>query len=138
VKRILIAIVAGEREPWLADPAAQLAHESGAAVTVLCVDDVESQRFQALPRTELLAAADREAQELAELVRAQGVEAEAIVRSGRAAPAVIELADELEADLIVAGSPSRSGVAARLLGSLAITLVQRSRRQVMVVTEPGG
>ena len=135
MKRILIATVVGDREPWLADPAAQLARESGAAVTVLCVDDVESQRFHTLPRDELLAAADREAQELAELVRAQGVEAEAAARSGRAAPAVIEFADGLDADLIVAGSPGPGGVAERLLGSLAITLVQRSRRQVMVVTE---
>jgi nucleotide-binding universal stress UspA family protein len=137
MKRILIATVAGAHERWLAAPAAQLAGESGASVTALAVDDVESQRFQALPRDELLAAAEREAHELAELVRAEGVEAEALVRSGRAASAVMECADELDADLIVVGAPSRRPVAARLLGSLAITLVERSERQVMVVTEPG-
>jgi len=135
VKRILVATVAGAHELWLAAPAAQLAGESGAGVTVLCVDDVESQRFQALPREELLAAARREAEELAELVRAEGVEAEPLVRSGRAAAAVMECADELDADLIVVGAPGRRPVAARLLGSLAITLVERSRRQVMVVAE---
>lgn len=135
MKRILVATVAGAHERWLAAPAAQLASESGARVTTLCVDDVESQRFQALPREELLAAAEREAQELAELVRAEGVEAEALVRSGRAAPAVMACADELDADLIVVGSPRHRPVAARLLGSLAITLVERSKRQVMVVTE---
>ena len=50
---------------------------------------------------------------------------------------MIACADELTADLIVVGSLSRGPVAARLLGCLAITLVQRSQRQVMVVTEPG-
>lgn len=135
MKRILVATVAGTPERWLAGPAAQLARESGASVTALCVDDVESQRFQALPREELLAAAQREAEELAELVRAEGVEADALVRSGRAASAVMACADELDADLIVVGSPSRRPVAARLLGSLAITLVERSKRQVMVVAK---
>jgi nucleotide-binding universal stress UspA family protein len=37
----------------------------------------------------------------------------------------------------VVGSSHRSRVAARLLGSVPLSLVQRSRRPVLVVTEPG-
>ena len=64
MKRILIVSTADVDEPWLTGPAAQLATETGAEVTVLAVDDVESQRFEALPREEHLERARRTAQRL--------------------------------------------------------------------------
>jgi nucleotide-binding universal stress UspA family protein len=44
----------------------------------------------------------------------------------------------MEADLIVVGSSTRGRLAERLLGSVPLSLVQRSRRPVLVVTEPQG
>ncbi|HEV2723638.1 MAG TPA: universal stress protein [Thermoleophilaceae bacterium] len=137
IERMLVVSVAGIDEPWLTGSAAQLARETGAAVTVLGVDDVESQRFEALPRAELVelarAAAERTANRLAEV----GVAAQVAVRSGPAADAVIHFAEELGADLIVVGASPRAPLLERLLGSLALDLVQRSGRQVLVVAEPG-
>ena len=138
IERILVTAVAGMDQPWLVGPATELARETGAAVTVLGVDDVESQRFEALPRGEAIeqarAAAERTADHLAE----GGVAAEVAVVSGQAADSVIDFAEQLEADLIVVGGSSRPALVERLLGSLALDLVQRSGRQVLVVTEPAG
>jgi nucleotide-binding universal stress UspA family protein len=136
MKRILLVSTAGADEPWLVTPTAQLAEETGAEVTVLAVDDVESQRFTALPRAELLSQARATAQRLADLLAETGVATTPVARSGPAADAAIEFAEEIDADLIVVGSSGRHAVVKRLLGSLALNLVQRSGRQVLVVTEP--
>jgi nucleotide-binding universal stress UspA family protein len=136
VKRILLVSTASADEPWLVTPTAQLAEETGADVTALVVDDVESQRFAALPRAELVSQAEAAAQKLADLLAETGVTATPVARSGPAAEAAIEFADEIDADLIVVGSSGRHGVVKRLLGSLPLALIQRSGRQVLVVTQP--
>lgn len=138
MRRILVASIAGADQPWIVAPVAQLARESSATVTVLCVDDVESQRFETLPRGELLEQARRTAEQAAAALGAEGIEAEVAIRSGRASAAVMAYADETDADLIVVGSSTRGPVVERLLGSLPLALLQRSDRKVLVVTEPGG
>lgn len=137
IERILVVSVAEIDEPWLVGSTAQLAREAGAGVTVLGVDDVESQRFEALPRGESMELARAAAERTAERLAQAGVAAEVAVRSGPAADSVIDFADELGADLIVVGGSSRGPLIERLLGSLPLDLVQRSGRQVLVVTEPG-
>jgi nucleotide-binding universal stress UspA family protein len=137
MKRILLVATAGVDEPWLVGPVAQLADETGAEVTVLVVDDIESQRFTAVPRAELVGKAEATVSRLADGLRDAGVEAEVVTRAGPAVATAIDYADEIDADLIVVGSSRRrSGVVKRLLGSLPLSLVQRSGRQVLVVTEP--
>jgi len=137
MKRILVVSAAGSHEPWLVTPTAQLAEETGAEVVVLGVDDVESQRFTALPRDELLRQSEQTAKRLVDQLRESGVAATAAARSGPAAEAAIEYAEQIDADLLVVGSSGRQGVVKRLLGSLPLDLVQRSGRQVLVVTDPG-
>lgn len=136
MKRILVVSTAGIDEPWIAQPAAQLAEETGAEVTVLVVDDVETQRFAALPRDELLRQASVTADLIVEHLAEAGVEATPVARAGPAVQTAIEFANEIDADLIVVGSSRRQGVVKRLLGSLALDLVQRSGRQVLVIAAP--
>jgi len=137
VKRILLALIAGADEPWLTGPAAQLARETGALVTVLAVDDMESQRFEPLPRGETLERVRRTAQTAADRLAEAGVAADAVARSGPAVATTIEFAAEIGADLIVVGSSGTPRVVRRLLGSFPLDLVEKADRQVMVVTEPG-
>jgi nucleotide-binding universal stress UspA family protein len=138
MKRILVVATAGLDEPWLVAPTAQLAEETGAEVIVLVVDDIESQRFTAVPRSEVIGAAEATASRRADGLREAGVEATPVTRAGPAVATAIDFADEIDADLIVVGSSRhRRGVVRRLLGSLALDLVQKSGRQVLVVTEPG-
>jgi nucleotide-binding universal stress UspA family protein len=136
MKQILLVSTAGVDEPWLVGPVAQLADETGAAVTVLVVDDVETQRFTAVPRAELVGQARNTAQRLTERLAEAGVTAEAVTRSGPATPTAIDYANEIDADLVVVGSSRRRGMVKRLIGSLPLDLVRRSGRQVLVVTEP--
>lgn len=135
MKRILVVSLAEAAEPALIGPTVQLAQETGAAVTVLAVDDVESQRFETLPRGESLGQAEATAQRLADRLAESGVAATAIGRSGPAADTAIELADQLDADLIVVASSHRRPMVERMLGSLAFDLVRRAGRQVLVVSD---
>lgn len=137
MKRIVLLSSAGVDEPWLVGPTAQLADETGARVTVLAIDDVESQRFHPLPRDELVRRAAETAQGLVDRLAEAGVSAELVTRSGPAAKTAIAYADEIDADLLVVGSSHRPGMVQRLIGSLPLDLIQRSGRQVLVVTEPG-
>jgi len=136
MRRILLVSTAGADEPWLVTPTAQLAEETGAEITVLAVDDVESQRFTALPRSELLRQAEATARQFADRLAETGVPATPVARPGPAAATAIEYADEIDADLIVVGSSRGRGVVKRLLGSLPLDLVRLSGRQVLVVAAP--
>jgi nucleotide-binding universal stress UspA family protein len=89
-----------------------------------------------VPRAELIGQAEATARRLVDGMREAGVEATPVTRAGPAVATAIEFADEIDADLIVVGSSRRGGVVKRLLGSLPLDLVQRSGRQVLVVTEP--
>lgn len=59
-----------------------------------------------------------------------------VFAEGPPAQAVTEVADELGADLIVAGSRGRSGVAELFLGSVSHHLTHHARRPVLIVPPP--
>ena len=73
------------------------------------------------------------------LVRAErqledaGVEVEKHTREGDPARALIEIADELEADLIIVGARGKSAMERFLLGSVSHKLSHYAGRSVMVV-----
>ena len=136
ISRIMVVLTPEADEPWVVDAAAQLARETDAGVTVLAVDDVESERYETIPREESLAQAQQLAARAQERLTDVGVEATALARSGPALETVLEEADAGAADIIVVGASQRPAIVERVLGSLPIQLIQRSRRQVLVVTQP--
>jgi nucleotide-binding universal stress UspA family protein len=136
MERILAVIEPELEAPWVLDATAELARETGGEVTLLAVDDVESQRFSALPRSEILENVRRSAEGAGDYLRERGLGVNTEVRSGRAADTVLEAADALDAALIVVSGSPRTPMVERLLGSLALELVRRARRQVLVVTPP--
>ena len=79
--------------------------------------------------------AEELAAEGAELARAAGFDAEprAVSSSGPFFAALIDLADELDASAIVAGSRGRSTLAAAVLGSVSTGLLHHTSRPVMIV-----
>ena len=115
---------------------AQVARETGAQVAVLSVDELETERLATLPRSEYVRRAEEAAGAALERLRGAGIEATKEVRSGRALDQILSYADEQEVDLIVVGSSTRGRLATAILGSVPLNLVQRSRRPVLVVTEP--
>jgi nucleotide-binding universal stress UspA family protein len=138
MRRVVVAAKAGAQEPWLADAAAELAEQTGASMTVVSFDGVDMEALSPLPRSEYAEQAQASAELIARRLREAGVEADVQVRSGRPVPGVLIAAEELDADLIVAGASSRGRVAARLLGDVSLELVQRSKRPVLVVARPEG
>jgi nucleotide-binding universal stress UspA family protein len=137
MQRIVVAAKAGAQEPWLADAAADLAKQTGAAVVAVSFDGVDMEALSPLPRSEYAGSARASAEAIASALRDAGVEATAEVRSGRPIPGLLTAADELGADIILVGASHRGRVAARLLGDVSLELVQRSTRPVLVIGRPG-
>lgn len=75
----------------------------------------------------------RIAEETAARLRASGRQADATMRTGRAADEVIALADETGADLVVMGSRGRTGIARMVLGSVARKVLNGSAGSVLIV-----
>jgi len=136
MKRIVLAANTAEEQPWVADAAAELAVATGAEVAVVAVDDVESQRFAPLPRERYVEDAARAADAVAERLAAAGVKVSRHVRTGAALDEILAFADAHDADAIVVGPSERGRVASAILGNLALELVQRSTRPVIVATRP--
>jgi universal stress protein A len=59
-----------------------------------------------------------------------------VVREGKPAPAILEGAEELRADLIVIGSQGRSGLDHLLIGSVAERVLRKASCPVLVVKAP--
>ena len=68
--------------------------------------------------------------------RERGVDAEAVVVAQRPAEALIQLADERGARMIVVGASGEGPIAGAILGSVPYKLLHRSHVPVLVV--PGG
>jgi nucleotide-binding universal stress UspA family protein len=71
-------------------------------------------------------------------VRARGVGAQVIVRSGDPARTLLEVAEDVDPDLVVVGTRGRGGPAELLLGSVARTVADRARRPTLVVPASAG
>jgi nucleotide-binding universal stress UspA family protein len=133
---IVVAAKAGADQPWLADAAAELSQQTGAAVSVVSVDGVDVEALSTLPRSEYQEEARQTVDALVERLGAAGVQAEGDVRPGQVTPGVLLYAEEKDADVIVCGASSKGRVARRMLGSVPVALIQRARRPVLVISPP--
>ncbi|KUI47852.1 universal stress protein [Mycobacterium sp. GA-1199] len=73
----------------------------------------------------------REAKERAHQAGATNVEEKAVV--GAPVDALVELAEEVKADLLVVGNVGLSTIAGRLLGSVPANVARRSKSDVLIV-----
>ena len=136
MQQILLAANVDADQPWLADAVAQLAKETGAGVAVLSVDELETEMLSTVPRSEVVQRAEQTADATVQRLAAAGVQATKEVRSGRALDQILAYGDEHDVDLVVVGATSRGRLASAILGSVPLSLVQRSKRPVLVVTDP--
>jgi nucleotide-binding universal stress UspA family protein len=138
MQRIVVAAKAGAEETWVADAAAELAGQTGAAVSVVSVDGLEMEGLSTMPRSEFQDRARASAEALAARIREKGIDATADVRPGKVVSGILMFAEEHDSDLIVVGASTRGPVARRILGDVPLELVGRSRRPVVVISAPGG
>lgn len=133
---IVLAAKPDADQPWITDAVVRLAKQTGAAVSVVAVDEVELERFSPAPRSVFVQSA-REAVDtaVARLTEA-GVEAQGTVLPGRPLERIMEFAAQRQADVIVVGASTRPAMAERLLGSVPLQLIEKSVRPVLVITRP--
>jgi nucleotide-binding universal stress UspA family protein len=127
------------------DVAADVATMLGGSLTVLHVFE-HVPAFPVAPRAdrgseghecvhdqafELLEAAARD-------IRRRGVGVQVVLRSGDPASTLLDLADDVNADLVVVGTRGCGGPADLLLGSVARTVADRARRPTLVVPAAAG
>jgi nucleotide-binding universal stress UspA family protein len=117
-----------------------LLHVATTAATVPAMPEVESAAAlelaavaEDLEREVSTQIADRVAR-----VRAAGIEPRVELRSGHPDDAIVHVAEELHADLLVIGTHGRTGITRFLLGSVAEHIVRRAHCHVLVARgEPG-
>ena len=136
MQRIVVAAKAGSDQPWLADAAAELAQQTGAAVSIVSLDGLDMEALSTTPRSEFREAAQHAIDGFLARLREDGVEAEGEVRPGQVTRGILLFAEEKEADAIVVGASTKGRVARRVLGSVPVELIQRARRPVIVISPP--
>jgi nucleotide-binding universal stress UspA family protein len=115
----------------------ELAAEQEAEVTfvhVLPPDELVAGRIgPAIQHREPMAESEVALNEAGEAAEEAGVSYKLERISGTPMEAVIALADEQDADLIVTGSHGRGAIGSALLGGVSTELVKRAKRPVLVV-----
>ena len=134
MQRIVVAAKAGADQPWLADAAAELSHQTGGAVLVVSADGLDIEGLSPVPRSEFRDAAQAAVDGFVERLAAAGITAEGEVRPGLVVSAVLLYAEEKDADLIVCGASTKGRVARKVLGSVPVELIGRARRPVLVIS----
>lgn len=77
-------------------------------------------------------------EDLVPRIRSDGIAVEVVVRSGDPAPTLLQVADDIDADLVVVGSRGGGDPADPLLGSVARSVAARGRRPTLVVPAAAG
>jgi nucleotide-binding universal stress UspA family protein len=138
-RSVVVPVVDSELSQHALEAAARLAANRGAEVTVVTVLEVPL----GLPLDALLAEEEADAREL--LRRAQAVvesfgidTSTRLLRARDAAGAVVELAAERGADLIVIGSPRRQRRATATFGATVRGILHDAPCRVALLTAPDG
>jgi uncharacterized protein len=141
-KNIVVATDGSKYSAAAASEALGLAKWNGSALTVISVVPSElmtpSDIDFTITQRELIAEkemheAEKNAKVVKEAALKEGVTVKAFVLSGRPADAIIETAQEKNADLIVLGSHGRTGVERLLMGSVAERVIVLASCPVLVV-----
>ena len=144
IKKIIVASdgskTAGKAVTYTAD----LAKQTGAAVTVLGVVDITSFVAQAIPPARaakirvsvqdyLRAAAAGYLDEAAAYFRKKGVRVQQVIRTGHPVEEIVKEALKSRADLIVMGSHGRSALRAAVLGSVTYGVIHKEGKVPVLV-----
>jgi nucleotide-binding universal stress UspA family protein len=137
--RILVPTDGSTGSAHVALQALDLAEQYGATVHALHVVDssVRSRLTEAGGDGDELEQSGQRAIEMVErMAQSHSVDVVTEIREGDPAETIIDYAEEIGADAIVAGTHGRSGISRRLLGSVAERLVRHASCPVMTVRLP--
>jgi nucleotide-binding universal stress UspA family protein len=137
-ERILVPTDGSTGTAHVAMQALDLAEQYGSTVYVLhVVDETASSLLEATgSESELEEQGERAVERIERMAQVHGVDTVTEIQTGDPASGIIDYAEEIDADLIVAGTHGRSGVQRRLIGSVAERLVRHAACPVMTVRLP--
>jgi universal stress protein E len=125
-KRILLATDGSNFSEAAAGAAGHLAKQAGLPVTVVSVTTVSHSEARRKEAEQAVAAK-------VEQLKSIGLNAEGKVVEGRPDEAIVKLAEDVAADLIVMGSHGRTGLSKILLGSVVERVIGQANCPVLVV-----
>lgn len=138
-------VVATDGSPYSAAAASEaigIAKRNKADLTVLAVVPAEIAMptdidFATIAREKLadqeMQSAEKNAKAVKEAAKKEGVDCQAFVMSGKPADAIMEIAKDKKADLVVVGSHGRTGLDRLLMGSVAERVIVLASCAVLVV-----
>ena len=127
-----VALAQVEKAKAMLDVARQLGGEDGNIVLVTVIEDVPGYIAAELPTGLLENAAEEARGQLRTLARNAGLELAVEVRKGSPATAILDVANERKADVIVIAS-HRPGLQDYFLGSTAARVVRHAKCSVHVI-----
>jgi nucleotide-binding universal stress UspA family protein len=125
LRHVLVGVDRSEPSLAALELAADVAETIGGSLSVLEVVEDEEREEDGL-----------EAE--VEGIRKRGVGVQVIARSGDPGPTLVDVADDVDADLVVVGTRGRGDPAEPLLGSVARAVVHRAGRPTLVVPAAAG
>ena len=120
-----------EKGKVMLDKVKEFVDEGGKVTVVNVVEDMPGLITAELPEELIQKAALNGRSSLVDMVKAAGLKADVQIRSGRPHHAIVSLADEIGADLILIASHS-PGPRNYLLGSTAASVVRHAKCSVQV------
>lgn len=138
--KILVAHDGSAKADKALDVAAGIAGKSGGSVVIvnvvpdLCLssEEIGTESCELVSRS-LTDEAGGAMRKVEARLAERGVVAELLVKDGRPADAILDAADEVDADLIVVGSTGKHGALRMLLGSVSSRVAEYSTRSVLIV-----
>jgi nucleotide-binding universal stress UspA family protein len=137
--KILLAAEGSDDAALAAKAAVEVAMKTGAELHVVHAwHPVPSARFESYIRAQLEQEAREVLIEQAERIKSDGADvAEAHLREGTAADEILDLAEEIDADLIVVGSRGLGSMKRLVLGSVSEAIAHHATRPVLVLRGGG-
>jgi nucleotide-binding universal stress UspA family protein len=137
-ERVLVPTDGSEGSANAAMRAIDLAQQYGAAIHVLHVVDSSGSSLVGDIRSgpDPAERGERAIEKIETMAEAHGIEVTVGLREGDPADEILTYAEEIEADIIVAGTHGRSGIERRLIGSVAERLVRHANCPVLTVQLP--
>lgn len=138
MKKILVAHDGSKYSQKAMKKAIEIAAPFGATLIVLSVvPEMHLTELSPVDQDRLREAMEKEAKKNLEKAKVSAAKTKipikTVVKQGNAADVIIETADKMRVGLVVIGSHGRHGVQRFLLGSISLSVVEQSRRPVLVV-----
>jgi len=138
-ERILVPTDGSTGTAHVALQALDLAEQYDATVHTIHVIDENASAFLSESGSEpnpLSERAEDAVRTVEQMAQSHGIDVVTIVREGKPAETILQYAEEIDADVIVAGTHGRSGIKRHLIGSVAERLVRHAACPVLTIRLP--